>query len=181
MEDWNLDTKGYRSAPIVGAAFLGSGGGGPLPLAEKRAQQNPIKPLQSVLGDRVRRLFTGQVKSVTLQTAGGFDSAVITLQSSGKPDVILYALNENMIAWCADKAQPVCIGPGRLCYVTTTGESLTNATIQNYVGSPGQMHVAGGRAAPALQAPGVLPAYAQVHSHLGYPGPYRPLTQGSVA
>ncbi|MEX1056397.1 MAG: DUF917 family protein, partial [Natronospirillum sp.] len=138
---------------------------------------DPIAALQTVLGRRMRCLYTGQVKSVELQTTNGFDSVVIKLQSPAEPDFILYALNENMIGWYADQSQPACIGPDSLCYVTTSGVSFTNATIAEYVGKPDQIHIVGLQAEPALLTPGVLAAYADVLGQLGYAGPYRPLVQ----
>ncbi len=99
------------------------------------------------------------------------------MTAAGEPDLTLYALNENMVAWRDDLAHPLAVGPDSLCYVTSDGHAFTNANLADFSGPEHCIHLIGLEALPALRAPSILAAYRSVLIPMGYPGPYRPLSQ----
>lgn len=144
----------------------------------RKSGSDPLPGLQSLFGARMRTLYTGTIDEVNSHTAQGFDITQIRMASSGQPDLTVYALNENMMAWRDDLSHPLGVGPDSLCYVSEDGHAFTNAHLSEYVGRPDKkVHLVGLEALPALRKPVIVSAYRSVLLPMGYPGPYRPLTE----
>lgn len=138
---------------------------------------DPLEPLQALpaLVPRLRRLYTGLITSVEIESGGGFDRMTVRLGEPGD-QLTLMGLNENMIAWYQGSTEPVCMGPDSLCYVTTDGQAFSNASVRDIMQEGRKVHVIGLKADGALQTPDIQSAYARVLAQLGYAGQYRPLT-----
>jgi DUF917 family protein len=85
-------------------------------------------PVVAVLGavDGVL-LGKGKVTNVATETKGGFDFGKVTVAAEGSTLRVDYK-NENMLAWSNDKL--VAVVPDNICYISTAGQPLTNADIE---------------------------------------------------
>lgn len=82
---------------------------------------NVIEAVVGITGGKT--ITVGKVAKKTTETRSGFDYGRIYLE-----DVVVDYKNENMIVWKGN--YPVAMVPDLICWITTNGEPLTNADIE---------------------------------------------------
>lgn len=136
--------------------------------------QDPVEAVRQFLGGYV--LFTGRMLPAREQTQGGFDFGTVVLENEDKTEQVwIYNQNENLIAWSTRQAYPIAMGPDLICYLTTDGQTFSNAGLAGVQGK--EVALIGARSTDELRAPFIVTAFQQALRNLGYAGPYVPLEE----
>jgi len=107
-------------------------------------------------------LGKGIIKKKTVEVKGGFDFGRIFVG-----DIVVDYKNENMIAW--KNGKPIAMVPDSICWLTTDGNPMTNADIQE-----GQeVAVIGKKAHPKFRTKEAYHTFAHVLEILGYKGEFK--------
>lgn len=139
---------------------------------------DPVEAVRGFLDGYV--LFTGQIIDVREQTQGGFDFGTVVLENEDKTEQVwIYNQNENLIAWSTQKAYPIALGPDLICYLTTDGQTFSNADLAGVRGK--EVALIGARCTDELRVPSIVAAFQQALRNLGYAGPYVPLEELQAA
>lgn len=112
-------------------------------------------------------LGKGTVKSVKVETKGGFDLGVVQLE--GELPVTVTFQNENMTAYRGDTL--LAVVPDLICAISEQGDPLTNADIVAGM----KLSYLGFKAPAQLRTPALFDMFRPILSALGYHGEYLPI------
>jgi len=117
-----------------------------------------------------KELFRGKIAKIQLKTVEGFDFGKTTItgiaEYKGETLVVDFK-NENIIAWQDNK--PVIMAPDLITMMTTKGEPLNNADIEEGM----ELVVIGIKAPePWMRKPAGVNCWKHILSKLGYDGPF---------
>jgi DUF917 family protein len=142
--------------------------------AAREGGENPVEAVRQFLDGYL--LFIGRMLAPHEQTQGGFDFGTVVLQNDDKTEQVwIYNQNENLIAWSTQKASPIAMGPDLICYLTTDGQTFSNADLAGVQGK--EVALIGARCTDELRDPSIVAAFQQALRNLGYAGPYVPLEE----
>ncbi len=125
----------------------------------------------------------GELVSAKSDTAGGFDTGKICIQSGPRTYTVMYQ-NESLLAWDSACAHPIVLAPDSVAYFVG-GDGQAVFSNGDLVSDDGSLNPAIGkrpvtliawRAEAELRKPGlILDSFMQLLNSLNYLGPYVPL------
>lgn len=130
----------------------------------KKAGKDPVESVMCVLDGLL--LGKGKVTSITTETKGGFDFGKVSVAAEGGTVSVDYK-NENMLAWKDDRL--VAVVPDNICYISTDGQPLTNADIEEGM----EVAVIGTRAPDRWRVPEGFDVFKKVLEAIGYKEGYK--------
>lgn len=168
---WSMSGATMKSAAVAGTLSRARAVGQALRVAKQKGG-DPVAAVTKLL--RARELFRGKIVDVAEDTTGGFDLGIVTLQR-GRQTMRIYNQNENLFAWDDARTSPVALSPDLVCFVTTTGDPLSNAEADDVRKKGSDVVVLGVASNRAGRARSIVDAYLALMRPLGYGGPYVPL------
>lgn len=137
--------------------------------AIREAKEAGKDPVEAVLQDTGGVLLgQGRVRSVFTETRGGFDFGKVSIEADGATLRVDYK-NENMLAWRDDRL--VAMVPDNICYISSNGQPLTNADIEEGM----DVAVVGTRAPDRWRVPKGFEVFKKVLEAMGYTEGYKKL------
>ena len=169
---WNMTGAVLRKNAVPNTMSYALRLGRALNTAIKK-KHDPVEAVRKFLNGYV--LFVGKIIDSSEHTQGGFDFGTITLQNKKKVKMTIYNQNENLIAWRNDTTTPQAIAPDLISYVTTDGQTFSNADLS----IPGDKEVAiiGSRCTRYLRTKAIVDAFQTSLAGIGYGGIYKPIEQ----
>lgn len=120
-------------------------------------------------------LASGAVSGIDNTEAGAFDTGTVTITpDDGSGTVTIITQNENLIAFAADRPEPLAVAPHTIGYLRSGWEAITNAEIK--VGD--HVRLIAVHAVDALLTPPMRTAFAGTLRGLGYGGAPATIAQG---
>ena len=167
---WPMQGKTVKKSAIRGTYNMAQELGAALRKGIKDG--DPVAAVCDHLGGKV--LARGKLLSHTESTSGGFDmgSVMVEIPASGSDaatELIILNKNENLIAWRSDKNTPLTIAPDLISYMLPDGTVFSNVQIPAHIGK--EIVVIASPAGPNMRKPGIVDAFKEVLSAMGYPGP----------
>jgi DUF917 family protein len=125
----------------------------------KECMRDPVGAVIEVTGGTI--LAKGKVAKKTEEVKAGFDYGRVFLE-----DIIVDYKNENIIAWRDGK--PIIMVPDLICWLTTDGEPLSNADIEEGL----EVAAIGKRAHEKWKVPQGFKLFYHILESIGYKGGY---------
>jgi len=125
----------------------------------KECMRDPVEAVIDSTGGTI--LAKGKVAKKTEEVKAGFDYGRVFLE-----DIIVDYKNENMIAWRDGK--PIIMVPDLICWLTTDGEPLSNADIEEGL----EVAAIGKRAHEKWKVPQGFKLFSHILESIGYKGGY---------
>ncbi len=116
-------------------------------------------------------LGVGKVTSKTLEMRGGFDFGVVEVELKGGGKLRVHFKNENIVAERDRKV--IAVAPDLICWVTTSGEPLTNVDVDKGM----EVAVIGLKAHERLRTEKALKAFKHLYSEVGFNIEYKPIEE----
>lgn len=171
--------------PIRGTLTRALKFGRALQAGELDSTQAVIHYLQTQCAIEAKRVAEpGEIISVELDTAGGFDVGRVKMKSANTEYTIVYQ-NESLLVWDSEQAHPVTIAPDSISYFVE-GDKQAVYSNGDLVLSDGRINpnvrnrtvsLLAWEADAALCQPNglILDSFAELLAKMGYLGPYVPL------
>ena len=134
----------------------------------KENEEDPVDAVIKVV--KGQELLRGKVAKKTTETRAGFDYGEVLIEDGQDRLKVLYK-NENMLAYRNDKL--VAMVPDRISWITTDGEPLTNADIEEGM----EVACIGMEAHEKWTTEEAIATFKRVLEELGYEDEYKPLSE----
>lgn len=135
------------------------------------SQQDPVAVVVNYLtGGCI--LFTGKINSVTEVTSGGFDTGQLSIKNQAGEELIIYNVNENLMAWNTRAKAPLILAPDMISFMATDGTVFTNASSDLQTVQGKEVVVIGSQARPQMRSDYIIQAFMTVLRQMGYGGAY---------
>ena len=184
---WVMKPEQLAAAlPIRGTLTRALKFGRALQAGQLHSAEAVIDHLETHCGISAKRVAEpGEIISVDLDTAGGFDVGRVRLKSARTDYTIVYQ-NESLLVWDSEQAHPVTIAPDSISYFIE-GDKQAVYSNGDLVSSDGRINpnikgrtvsLLAWEADAALSQPNglILDSFAELLAKMGYLGPYMPLS-----